>query len=159
MHPLALTLLDGQLMRQDVAVGAEHLAQHFTRRQRAHTALQRGGTEGTAHPASHLGGDAKRIAVVVVHQHALNAVAVLHAKEELHRIVDFRAALMDDLHRLGDGLRLQLLAQGQGQIGHGVEIGPLVNPLEYLPGTEGRKLARLAPIGQFSLAQPSQLGH
>ena len=39
-------------------------------------AAQGGGTEGTAHPAAHLRGDADGIAVVIMHEHRLHAVPV-----------------------------------------------------------------------------------
>ena len=141
------------------AVGTQHLPQHFARGQVPHAALERAGAEGAAHPAPHLGGDAQGVSVVVVHQHALHTVAVLQAEEELGGVVDFRPAFLDDLHRLGHGVCLQLLPQLKGQVGHAVKVRALVNPAEDLLPPEGGQPLLPAPGRQLRAVHVRQNGH
>ena len=64
---------DGQA---GIQLRKQHLIQHFRRLEAADQSAARRGTEGAAHAAADLGGNADRIAVMVAHKHAFHAVSV-----------------------------------------------------------------------------------
>ena len=77
-----------------------------------------GGAEGAGHAAAGLGGDAQGGALLVAHEDALDA----HAVVQLPQVLDGAPAVgAQGAHRgdeLGQQLGAQLLALGGGQVGH-----------------------------------------
>ena len=142
-----------------IPVRRQHFAQHLPRRQRADAPFQRAGAELAPHAAADLRRDAQRIAVVVVHQHTLDAVAILQTKEEFHRIVNLAFPLVNDADRLRHSDFLQLRAHRRRQIRHRVKIRALMNPAENLLAAKSGHSLRLAPVGQLLRRHACQFGH
>jgi hypothetical protein len=65
------------------ALEVEHLRDDLAGRQVALQAHLRGGAEGAAHGAAGLAADADGVAPVVAHQHRLDQLAIVQAKEGL----------------------------------------------------------------------------
>ena len=59
------------------------------------------GAEGAAHPAAHLGGDADGVAVVIAHEHRLDAVSVLQTPQIFDGAIHLGDLLSGDLQVLG----------------------------------------------------------
>ena len=97
--------------------------------------------------------------MVVVHQHTLDAVAVLQTKEEFHRIVNLAFPLVNDADRLRHSDFLQLRAHCRRQIRHRVKIRALMNPAENLLAAKSGHSLRLAPVGQLLRRHACQFGH
>ena len=132
-----------------VQLGEKHLIQYLGGCQVPHLTGNGAGTEGAAHTAAHLRGDAHGIAMVIAHQHRFDAVAVPQPPQVLDRTVVLGHLLA--LHRGygDDALLRQLLPQGLAEVAHVLKGGhALVEPDEHL----------LAPEGRFSHL-PQQLGH
>ena len=127
---------DGQA---GVFLGEQHLVQHLRRGQVPDLAGDGGGTEGAPHSAPHLGGDAHGVAVVVLHEHCLDAVAVGQLPEVFDGPVQPGHLLAGHLGGGDETGLLQLFPQGLGEIGHPIEVRhPPVEPGEHLPAPEGR---------------------
>ena len=146
----------GAFLLPQIPAGRQHLSQHLAGGKAADTALQRRGAEPAAHPAAHLGGNAKAVPVMIVHQDAFHAVPVPQAEKELHRPVQPADPVQPDLRRQGDRLLLQLFPKRGGKIGHFVKIHSPVNPPEDLLSPEGRKALFLCPGNQFLLRHARQ---
>ena len=116
----------------------------------AHPARLGGGTEAAAHPATHLGGDTDRIAIVVAHDDGLNAVAVLHPQQIFHGAI---FGLLPTLDLRGRDIKplFQLGQQGLGLIGHGGKLRDqlLMHPVEDLFCPEPRLAQRFKLCGQL----------
>ena len=122
-----------------IDLGEQHLVQHLRRRQVPDLAGDGGGAEGAPHPAPHLGGDAHGVAVVVLHQHGLDAVAVRQLPQVFHGPVQLGHLLPGHLGDGEDAGLPQLLPQGLGEVGHLVKgRGSPVEPGEHLLAPEGR---------------------
>ena len=73
-----------------ITVDTNHFSDELGSGQIPYTPLQGARAERTSHPASHLGGNAQGITVVVVHQHAFHTVAILHGKKIFHCVIHGR---------------------------------------------------------------------
>ena len=119
-----------------VLLGKEDLIQNLCRGQIAALCRIVRCTEHAAHLAAGLGRHADAVAVLIFHQHGLNAVAVGQAKQILDGAVQLGHLLAQDL-RLGDEtLFVQFGTQRLGDVTHLVKRGDtLVQPFEDLLGT------------------------
>ena len=104
-----------------IELGKEHLIDQLRRLEPPDEPADRRRAEFAAHRAADLGGDADGIAVVILHDDGLDAVAVSELPEVFDRAVELR----DLLARNGGGRDVvqpvQFLAQGLGEVRHGVE--------------------------------------
>ena len=101
-----------------IKLGEQYLIQHFKGLQFSNQAAQGGGAEGATHAASHFGGNADRIAVVIAHQHRLHAVAILQLPQVLDGAVPLGLLLADGHRRIQRILLRQGIPQIFGQVGH-----------------------------------------
>ena len=143
-----------------IQLGEHHLIQHFRRPQIPHLSGDGAGTEGAAHTAAHLGRDAHRVAMVVLHQHRLDAVAVRQFPQVLDGAVQPRL-LFAGHHRRGDKTPLlQLFPQGLGEVGHLVEGGGApMQPRKDLLGAERRLSQLFQKLGELLLGHGFDIGH
>ena len=122
-----------------VQLGKKHLIQYFRRCQVSYLAGNCAGAECAAHTAPNLRGEAHRIAVVVTHQHRLNAVAVAKAPQVLYGAVV--AGYLLTLHSRNRDIAAlcQLLPQRFTKIGHVLKGGDTtVQPCKDLLAAKGR---------------------
>ena len=97
-----------------IQLGEQHLVQHLPGGQVPDLSGHGAGAEGAAHAAAHLGGDAHGIAVMILHQHRFDAVAVRQLPQVFYGAVQ-PGFLLSGHGWHGDGVCLgQLLAQGFG---------------------------------------------
>ena len=97
-----------------IQLGKQHLIQHLRGPQIPHLAGDGAGTEGAAHATAHLRRNAHRVAMVVLHQYRLDAVAVRQLPQVLDGAVQ-PGLLLAGHHRGGDkALRRQLFPQRFG---------------------------------------------
>ena len=91
-----------------VQLGEKHLIQQLGGAQIPHLSGNGAGAEGAPHAAAHLRGDAHRVAVVVLHQHRLDAVAVGQLPQVLNGAVQ-PGCLLPRHRGRGDEARLRQL--------------------------------------------------
>ena len=115
VRPLDLGLLDlpGEI---------QNLSYDLASGQVPSQAVLSGRAEETADPTPHLGRDAGGPALIVLHQYALDDIAVAQAKEHLARLAGERLLFRHGLEHLQVGLCIQPLSQWQWQIAHRGEI-------------------------------------
>ena len=129
-----------------IAVGQQHLREHFPAGKASDAAVEGAGAERAAHFAPHLRGDAQRIAVMIVHQHALDQVVVPAAEQEFDRVVLLGGEHAVQLHgQIVAGLH-QLLPQGLGQVAHLRKGHAPGEPAVHLTGPESG-LTQLFEVG------------
>ena len=134
----------------DVLLRGVDLGADLTGFQVADAARLSGRAEAAAHPATHLRGDADRVAVVVAHDDRFDAVAVGHPQQVFDRaVLGLLAAL--DLRGRDVEMFLQRCQQGLGLVGHGGKLRDqlLVDPVEDLLGPETGLAQRLELCGQL----------
>ena len=121
-----------------IQLGEQHLIQHLRGSQVTDLSGDGAGAEGAAHAAAHLRGDAHGIAVVILHEHRLDTVAVRQLPQVLDGAVQ-TGLLLAGHGGGGDMERLrQLLPQGTGQIAHLFKGGDApVQPGKDLTAPEG----------------------
>ena len=124
--------------RQEVAQ-PDHLLDDLALGQVPLDPFQSTGAENTSHPTADLGADADGPAVLLGHQHTLDPSAVATSQQQLVGSVG-GLPLLYDLGAEDRPLRVELLAQAPGQVGHPLEpLGAVLeDPAKHLVRVETR---------------------
>ena len=130
-------------------LGIPELGQDLARAEVAAEALVTRGAEAAAHGTAGLGRHAQRAPVIFGNENGFDGIAVPHVEQPLDRSIG-RHMLGQNRQGRDVGTRLELLAQGLGQIAHLVEIAgaSLVDPAEQLRCAETLLAELFAISGQ-----------
>ena len=124
-----------------VRPGKQHLLQHLPRRQVPDLPPKGGGAEGAPYAAAHLAGNAHGVAVAVLHEYRLNAVAVMEFPKVLDRAIIPGNLLPGSGQAAHPVCPRQLFSEGLGYVAHLIEGA-------HAPVEPGKNL--LAPKSGFA---------
>ena len=146
--------------QHDLLIDLHDLVDDFSRRHVTHEALEPTRAEPAADGASHLGGDAERIAPRAADQHRLHLLAVLEFEQVLRGRTVTGLRPPDEGQGVQTGTAGQFGPQRLGQVGHLVERtrGLLVHPRGDLPGPVRRFVHLGDDPGDLGQGKASQFG-
>ena len=143
-----------------IQLGKQHLIQHLRGAQIPHLTGDGAGAERTAHAAAHLRRNAHGVAVVVLHQHRFDAVAVGQLPQVLDGAVQPGLLLPRHRGRRDKAALRQLFPQWLGKIRHVLKGRDApVQPCKDLLGAERRLPQLLEEAGKLLLGHGFDIGH